>query len=305
MKRTINIFLSIVIGFSLFSCGNNENTNKTKNETIAIHDTIAFISLESYEYVDNKEYGKSSNDRKLIINGTTNFPSGTNIKIDISGYVPSTREDYSSDTYGNAIVEDRKFKISLNPWNIPQTVQFRIFKDDQDAEVIKIFGDNGERIKLSEENRGEYPSICFFQSKEQQINEELISSLKNEKEINYTFKTANDFSTPYEKCLANYVGAWKEKKWSKMALYTQKSQNTTADELKNYFDNTKIVGFKIISAIKQPDDYVKNWYSIKFEVKIIPMISHKGVQTKILQGNVINENGNWGVNMTSTIGGLY
>ncbi len=317
MRKLIGL---LILGFVLYSCNNNktENQSTEKQQTVNnkrkiaerqipnddVTKNLAYVKLTDYNYQDNDNYGQSSKVRKLVIKGETNFPEKTSIKIDVGSYVPSTKEEDASDTYGNVEVSSGKFEITLNPWNIPQTITFRIFKDDQPNQVLKIIGQSGDKMKLAEENKGEFPSICFFQDVVN-INEQIITGLKSEKSPKYTFQTANNLTHPSEKALANFVNAWKKKNWSKMLKYTQYSQNETSKSLENMFGIVEVVGFEILSKKKNPDEYVKNWYSIKFRLNIKPMISHKGIQTKIITANVINENGHWGVNAASATGGLY
>lgn len=317
MRKLIGL---LIIGFFITSCGGNKNENNSSVNSVAsdkkiekkdrkipnndVTENNAYVRLVNYSYKDSQDYGKSSESRTLSIEGETNLPENTNIKIEISSFIPSTKEEDANDTYGTVEVKDGKFELKLKPWNVPQTVSFRVFKDDQPSQVLKIIGESGDKMKVQDENKGEYSSICFFREKVN-INEQLITSLKSGKAIEYKFQTDKDYSHPSEKALANFVNAWKKENWSEMVQYTQKSQNETANSLENMFGNTEVVGFEIINKTKNPDDYVKDWYSIEFKVNIKPMISHKGIQTKNIKANVINENGHWGVNATSATGGLY
>lgn len=317
MRKIIGL---LIIGFVFYSCTNNNKVENKSIEEVAINKNgniserkipnddatkkIAFIELTDYNYQDSDDYGKSSEVRKLIIKGITNLPEKTIIKIDIGSYVPSTKEEDANDTYGSVNVINGKFEINLNPWNIPQTITFRIFKDEQPNQVLEIIGQSGDKLKLSENNKGKYPSICFFQNIVN-INEQIIAGLKNGKKPTYPFQTANNVKHPSEKALANFINAWKKKNWSDMLKYTQHSQNETIKSLENSFDLVEVIGFEILNKKKNPDEYVKNWYSIEYRLNIKPMISHKGIQTKIITANIINENGHWGVNATSATSGLY
>jgi hypothetical protein len=312
------VLIFILLGIVIYSCNNQSNQknsdseqtiDKVKKESREFpNDDVtknqSFIELVSYNYQDSEDYGKSIDNRTLKIIGKTNLPEKTSIKIDIGGFVPSTKEEDASDTYGNAEVHNGEFKIDLKPWNIPESITFRVFKDDQPNQVLKIIGESGDKMIIAEENKAEFSSICFYK-KTVNINGELITSRKNGKSIKYTFQSANDLKSPEEKALAKFINAWKNKNWNEMLTYTQSSQNETKESLENMFGNTEVIGFEIISKKKNPDEYVKNWYSIKYKVNIKPMISHKGIQEKIITANVINENGKWGVNATSATGGLY
>lgn len=201
----------------------------------------------------------------MTLKGRTNLPENTSVKINIKGFVPSTKEEDVTDTYGNAKVRNGKFEINLKPWNIPQSIIFSVFKNDQSKQVLNILGESGDKMKILEENKAKFPSICFF-TEEVSINEELIASLKSGKSSTYTIQTAQGLNTPEEKALAKFINAWKKKK---------------------------------------SEEFVKNGYSIKYKLYIKPMISHKGIQGKTITANVIKEDGKWGVNATSAIGGLY
>lgn len=316
MRKTLTL---ILLGFAICSCNSNktdkknrdsqETTEKEKLEPREFdNDDVtknqAFIELVNYKYQDSEDYGKSSDTRTLNIVGITNLPENTSIKIDIGGYVPSTKEVDATDTYGNAEVHNGKFEIDLKPWNIPESIIFRVFKDDQSNQVLNILGDSVDKMEVSEENKAEFPSICFFKETVT-INEELVASKKSGKSPKYTIQSAKDLNSPEEKTLANFINSWKDKNWKEMLTYTQTSQNETAKSLEIMFGNTEVVRFEIISKKKNPDDVIKNWYSIQYRINIKPMISHRGIQEKLITANVINENGKWGVNATSAIGGLY
>ena len=315
----IKPLIVIIFGLVIYSCNSNETDQKNLDSQKTVekvkqesreftNDDVTknqvFIELVNYKYQDSEDYGKSSNTRTLNIVGKTNLPENTSIKIDIGGYIPSTKEEDATDTYGNAEVLNGKFEIDLKPWNIPESITFRVFKDDQPKQVLDIIGESGDKMKISEENKTEFPSICFFKTTTT-INEEIIASRKSGKSQQYTFQSAKDLNSPEEKVLANFINAWKNKNWKEMLNYTQPSQNETVESLENMFGNTEVVGFEIISKKKNPDEFVKNWYSIKYKVNIKPMVSHKGIQEKMINANIINENGKWGVNATSAIGGLY
>ena len=274
------------------------------SQPIAIHDTLGFVELVTADYVDGKDYGKSSPNRTLRILGRTNFPDGTSIRINTSGFVPSTQKEGASDTYADVVVKQGKFDVLLKPWNVPQTVAFRIFKADQSANLVRLFGETGELIRLKEENKGEHPQLCFFRSGDLQVNRELIASLKSGKPLSYEFQKPSAFKQPYEQTLANYAQAWHDEKWEKMASYTQRSQKLKGSDMSGYFDGMELLGFKILSGTENAGGVVQDMYSVKFEAKLIPLIARKGVETRILIANVVKEGGHWGVNVTSTFRGL-
>jgi len=312
MKADFPLALATVI--LLQSCGSNappalkEETSipatTESTQPIAVHDTLAFVELVSANYVDSKDYGKSSDNRTIMIEGRTNFPDATTIHIQISGFVPSTKIEHSSDTYADVVVKDGTFKALLKPWNVPQTVAFRIMKADQSASVLKLFGATGELIRLKEENKGEYPNVCFFKSGMMEVNSELIGSLKSAKPLIYEFQKPGAFKQPYEQTLANYAQAWRDKNWDRMASFTQRTQKLKGSDMSGYYEGMELLGFKIMNAAKSTDGIVQDMYSVKFEAKLIPMIKHKGIETRVLVANVVKEGGHWGVNVTSTFRGM-
>jgi len=317
MKKILRLLI-IIIGVS--SCSDNkpekqslssENTTKNKiekNERKAPNNDVinnsAFIKLVNYDYRDYDDYGESNDRRTITLKGETNLPDETNITVNVGGFVPSTKEENASDTYDNVEVSNGKFELTLKPWNIPQTLSFSVFKDDQPSQVLEIVGEFGDKMKILDKNKHEFPSICFFRD-ELEVNTERISTLKSGKSIEYKFQTHKDFTHPAEKALAKFINAWKEKKWSEMVKHTQQSQGETTENLESMFGNVEVLGFEILNSSKNSDEFVKDWYSVEYKLNIKPVIAHKGIQTKKIKANIINENGYYGVNASSATSGLY
>jgi hypothetical protein len=59
-----------------------------------------------------------------------------------------------------------------------------------------------------------------------------------------------------------------------------------------------------VNASKTGDGIVQNMYAVKFEATLVPVIKHKGVETRVLIANVVKEGDHWGVNVTSTFRGM-
>lgn len=307
MKRLlipIHIFalLTIACGDTTSNSGQGDPSTVIP-ETYAIHTEEAYIKLVDFTFTDESggQYGKSDDKRQLKINGETNFPDGTIIKVNTSGFVPSTREQDIYDTYGDAVPAEGKFSITLKPWNVTQYIEFRVFKKDQPKALLEAFGEDGSRIKIKEYNRGEFPSICFFKSDSILVNNELIASMLSGKPISYKFQRAGKLRKPYEKKLAEFVWAWKQQDWNAMLKHTQQSQKETSESLRSMFDVVQIVGFEIDDSDESGGGLVK----VNYTAYIKPSLAHKGITRKSLTANVIKEAEGWGVNATSVTGNLY
>ncbi|NBX81426.1 MAG: hypothetical protein EBQ94_13820, partial [Flavobacteriales bacterium] len=242
--------------------------------------------------------------RTIKVSGSTNFPDGTVIEIQTSGFIVSSKESGMSDTYKEVKVKDGKFLATLNPWNITDTIEFRIFTNKQSKDILDIVGKTGEKIKINPANKDDFPQIVLFQSDNYAVNEDIISKIKGEKSKDYKFQTASELNKPYEKVLAEFAKSWKDKDWKVMATYCQPSANTKS--LAPLFDLVSILGFEVISS-KQgtPLPSGNIIMEVEFSAVVKSVNGMKGIQSKKLKANVIQENGKWGVNPTSVTRNLY
>ena len=298
----------IAIGLIFASCGTNNNQTTDENTQKILTDN-AFVTLYSYEYIDNTNgdfSGGSKDGRTIIIHGSTNFPDGTVIDIQTNAFVASSKEDGMTDTYAEVKVEEGQFYATLNPWNITEQIEFRIFADKQSQTIQEIIGKTGEKIKIDQSNKDEFPEIVIFQSKDYKVNDDIISKIKGVIPSVYTFQKSSEFSKPYEKTLAEFIKDWKDKDWNSMVKHCQSSENKTAEDLKSYFGMIDVLGFQVTSSIegvKLPSGSIL--MEVDFILEIKNSIGTKGIQKKNLKANVIQENNKWGVNSTSVTGGLY
>ena len=298
----------IAIGLIFASCGTNNNQTTDENTQKILTDT-AFVTLDSYEYIDNTNgdfSGGSKDGRTIIIHGSTNFPDGTVIDIQTNAFVASSKEDGMTDTYAEVKVEEGQFYATLNPWNITEQIEFRIFADKQSQTIQEIIGKTGEKIKIDQSNKDEFPEIVIFQSKDYKVNDDIISKIKGVIPSVYTFQKSSEFSKQYEKTLAEFIKDWKDKDWNSMVKHCQSSENKTAEDLKSYFGMIDVLGFQVTSSIegvKLPSGSIL--MEVDFILEIKNSIGTKGIQKKNLKANVIQENNKWGVNSTSVTGGLY
>ncbi|MGB0999467.1 MAG: hypothetical protein ACPG4W_05265 [Flavobacteriales bacterium] len=293
MKKLL-LLLSLVITLILLtSCGGNDRKNPPNNDTTK---NRAFIELIDYNFKSNQS------PTVLEINAKTNFPENTKVKINLFGFVTSTKKEEALDTYGKTVVKNGMLNISLKPWNIPQKIEFVIDQEEQPSDVKNIFGNNGENILIDKKNQHSIsPSISLFIERVN-INTELITKLKTNKIPKLKFFKPKDFKDPSEKTLANFIYYFSKKDWRKMVKYTQTSQKETSKSLNNMFSSIKsIKGFEIIERINKN----QNFKIIKYKLFVETGIEHRGIQQRIITANVIKENGRWGVNATSAMGGLY
>ncbi len=298
----------------LSSCGNNNQTanqlttNSQFNNQKILTET-AFVKLDNYEYQDNTNgdfSGGSKDGRTIKIFGSTNFPNGTAIEIQTNGFIVSSKEGEMPDTYEEVKVQDGKFSATLKPWNVTDQIEFRIFTAKQSKEVTDIIGRTGEKIKIDSSNKDEFPEIVIFQSEDYKVNEDIIAKIKGGKQTSYKFQKAFELKKAHEKALADFVKSWKEKDWNSMTKYCQTSENIKPNDLKSFFDMINVLGFQITSSQegkKLPSGNIL--MEVEFTLDVKSSNAMKGIQTKKLKANVIQEDNKWGVNSTSITRGLY
>ncbi|WP_276979643.1 hypothetical protein [Flavobacterium filum] len=308
------LFYTLILFGLLSSCGNNnqsanQETTNSQSDNQKILNETAFVKLDNYEYQDNTNgdfSGGSKDGRTIKIYGSTNFPNGTAIEIQTTGFIVSSKEGGLSDTYQEVKVQDGKFSATLNPWNITDQIEFRIFTNKQSKEVIDIIGKTGEKIKVDASNKDEFPEIVIFQSEDYKVNEDIIANIKGGKQTIYKFQNPSELDKAYEKTLAGFVKSWKEKDWNSMAEYCQTSENKNPSDLETFFDLINVLGFQVTSSkegSKLPSGNIL--MEVEFTLDVKSSNAMKGIQKKKLKANVIQEDSKWGVNSTSVTGGLY
>lgn len=298
------VFCIIAFLWILSSCGNN---NKSKNQKILTE--TAFIKLDNYEYQDNTNgdfSGGSKENRTIKIFGSTNFPDETVIEIQTNGFIVSSKESGMPDTYQEVKVQDGKFSATLQPWNITDKIEFRIFTDKQNQDVLDIIGIKGEKIKIDPINKDKFPEIVIFQSEDYQVNEDIIDKIKGAKQTKYKFQESSELKKDYEKVLAKFIKSWKDKDWESMASFCQTSENKKPKDLIPFFDLVNVLGFQITSSNEGAKLISGNIImEVEFIVYVKNNVGMKGIQKKKLKANLIQEDSKWGVNSTSVTGGLY
>ncbi|MEI6141932.1 MAG: hypothetical protein WCP85_21855 [Mariniphaga sp.] len=311
MKKLI---LTLTAFGLLCSCGNNNQTAKQQTKTSQTNNQrilteTAFVKLDNYKYLDNTngDYSVGSKDgRTIIISGSTNFPNGTAIEIQTTGFIVSSRESGMSDTYAEVKAQDGKFSATLKPWNITDQIEFRIFTDKQSQAVQDIIGKTGEKIKIDPSNKDNFPELVIFQSEDYKVNDDIIAKIKGGKPTIYKFQKASELIKPYEKVLAEFVKNWQDKAWNSMVKNCQTSENINPNDLNSSFDMIKVLGFQITSSkegVKLPNGNIL--MEIEFTLDIKSINGMNGIQKKNLKANVILEDNKWGVNSSSVTRGLY
>ncbi|MCC6721252.1 MAG: hypothetical protein IT243_03555 [Bacteroidia bacterium] len=311
MKKIIYILTAC----GLFcSCSNNnqtatQQTTATQADNQKILTETAFVKLDNYEYQDNTggDYSGGSKDGRTIkVTGSTNFPNGTAIEIQTTGFIASSKKGGMSDTYEEVKVQDGKFSATLKPWNITDQIEFRIFADKQSPEVLDIIGKTGEKIKIDPANKDDFPEIVIFQSDDYKVNEDIIAKISGGKPTVYKLQKPSELTKPYEKKLAEFVKCWKEKDWNSMAKHCQTSEGTNANNLKSFFDIVKILSFQVTGSRQGSQLPSGNiLMEVDFTADIESSNEMKGIQKKHLKANVIQEGNSWGVNSSSITRGLY
>lgn len=308
----MKVLILIATGLIIASCGSNSNQSanqSTNDNSQKILVDTAFVTLENFEYVDNTNgdfSGGSKDGRTIKVIGSTNFPDGTIIDIQTTGFIVSSRKGGMPDTYAEVKVQDGKFSATLNPWNITDTIEFRIFTSKQTEELLNLVGKNGEKLKIRTNNLPEFEGVVLYQSDNFSVNTEKINEIKGIKATTYKIFKSSDYKQSYEKALADFVMCWKKKDWNCMEKYCQTSEGVNTSDLKSKFDIVEVLGFKILSSKegeKLPSG--NTLMVIEFELVSKSFNEMKGIQTKKLKANVIEENNKWGVNSISVTSGLY
>jgi hypothetical protein len=307
------VFYILSIFLCLCSCRDKAQKNApvtitSQYDNHKILSETAFIKLDNYEYQDstNGDFsGGSKRKRTLKIWGSSNFPNGTVITINLSGFIISSKESGIPDTKEDIKVQDGKFLVILHPWNIPDSIDFRVFVNEQGTDVTDIIGKIGEKIKIDLTNKEEFEGITIYKMTGCAVNEDIISTIKKGKSITYNFQKASNFDKSYEKALAEFIKKWKDRDWVSMSNNCQTSQNITPYSLERDFSMIQIYGFEIIPPYESdsPKTLMEVNFSLYVKIKGAAMI--KGIYKKTLKANVIRENGKWGVNTISVTRGLY
>jgi hypothetical protein len=124
----------------------------------------------------------------------------------------------------------------------------------------------------------------------------------------YTFQQSSEFPQgSAERTLAEYMLAWKNQEWDKMASFAQKTwlsnKTDSAGLLEAWYDFKTLKGFEI-SNVKKVSNVTTDITCIVQYEAVTNQISKKQITARVIKETAAytpNEQGQWGVNPTSAI----
>lgn len=252
------------------------------------------------------------NGRKITVRGVTDLPNGA--RVDVSFKVAGRSED---DEYlgvdDKAQVQNGKFAVELTLPNRPAygsgkyAAEVLFTPRDQTSDILAQVGNDGEKLIGSQVEKG---------SGFKMLN--AIRSIRHRfklAETHYVMVKPSKYAADSaERAFANFLVAWKQKDWDRMATVTQKtekaSEDNPAESLKNKFDIEDLLEAKITKTVDVTDEPFNGenakditaeiQYSIGNESGVLGFQIHKEtVVARVIRESAAftpDASGDWGVN---------
>lgn len=240
----------------------------------------------------------------FVVEGSTDLPRGAGLLVTLDRVHQPQDEAWVGEQARTA-VSGGAFRASLEIPRHPDfqrgpyNVRVRFHPRDQPRNVARVVGSKGAGL------RGPLAQSCSSWTC-------LVSETRHERDLptdlpNYIVQPISRFSrgTP-EFALANFVHAWKDQDFARMATFTQWSwriQNAPASEyLANNYDFKEVVGFEVLRT-ERADTTIgaSSMRDVTFRVAYRPF-GQEPVED-LVRARVILERGEWGVNPYSTLSG--
>jgi hypothetical protein len=324
IKIVGRVFISLVFVGAIFistACSNEEKKKPTpppKPETIAVKPIPKPApppkpkppppkpkpQPESYSKLELVEIIYDGT--QVVISGSTDLPNGSvlSVRFDVWGR-PGSALDIS--VSAKASVSKGKFKVKLSP---PQRKEFKrgpyevsvLFTPRAQSDAIKkIVGKKGEKLT------GNLVDDKSYSFKLMRLVEKSNIKLKV-KPPTYTFQKSTKFKkgSP-ERVLADYVWAWKNKRWSTMAKYATKTWLSKEKDpkglLQAWYGFKTLKGFEIVNVETVSSTMTDVTFIVQYEFRT-NIISKKKITARVIKESApytMSESGRWGVNPTSAI----
>jgi len=247
----------------------------------------------------------SVSDGEVTISGNTDLPNGATLIVDFDVWGRSGSDLYIG-VNKKTIISNGEFKAVLS---IPQREEFKkgpyevsvLFTPrGQFDKIIQIVGKDGENLEGElVDDSGTFKTMKLVEKKDLQLTITPPS---------YTFQQPSEFPQgSAERTLAEYMLAWKNQDWDKMASFAQKTwlSNKTdpAGLLEAWYDFKTLRGFEITNVKKVSNVTTDITCIVQYEA-VTNQISKKQITARVIKETAAytpNEQGQWGVNPTSAI----
>ena len=247
----------------------------------------------------------SVSDGEVTISGNTDLPNGATLIVDFDVWGRSGSDLYVG-VNKKTIISNGEFKEVLS---IPQREEFKkgpyevsiLFTPrGQSDKIIQIVGKDGENLEGEiVDDSGTFKTMKLVEKKDLQLTITPPS---------YIFQQPSEFSQgSAERTLSEYMLAWKNQDWDKMASFAQKTwlSNKTdpAGLLEAWYDFKTLKGFEITNVKKISNVTTDITCIVQYEA-VTNQISKKQITARVIKETAAytpNEQGQWGVNPTSAI----
>ena len=247
----------------------------------------------------------SVSDGEVTISGNTDLPNGATLIVDFDVWGRSGSDLYVG-VNKKTIISNGGFKEVLS---IPQREEFKkgpyevsiLFTPrGQSDKIIQIVGKDGENLEGELiDDSGTFKTMKLVEKKDLQLTITPPS---------YIFQQPSEFSQgSAERTLSEYMLAWKNQDWDKMASFAQKTwlnnETDPAGLLEAWYDFKTLKGFEITNVKKVSNVTTDITCIVQYEA-VTNQISKKQITARVIKETAAytpNEQGQWGVNPTSAI----
>ncbi len=244
-------------------------------------------------------------DGLVTISGNTDLPNGATLMVDFDVWGRSGSDLYIG-VGKKTTISNGKFKTVLA---IPQREEFKkgpyevsvLFTPrGQTNRIIQLVGKDGEKLSGDlVDDTWAFKTMKIAEKKDLHL---IVTP------PSYTFQQPPRFPQgSAERTLAEYVTAWKEQNWSKMASFAQKTWLSTETDptglLAAWYDFKTLKGFEITSVEKVSNVTYDIAFLVQYEAAT-NQISKKQITARVIKeitAYTPSEQGQWGVNPTSAI----
>lgn len=242
---------------------------------------------------------------EITISGNTDLPNGATLIVGFDVWGRSGSDLYIG-VSEKTTVSNEEFSINLD---IPQRDEFETGPYEvsvsftprgQSNKVIQVVGKDGENLEGElVDDSGAFKTMKLVEKKDLQLTITPPS---------YTFQQPSEFSQgSAERTLSEYVLAWKNQNWDKMAAFAQKTWlSTEADSaglLEAWYDFKTLKGFEITNVKEVGNVTTDITFIVQYEA-VTNQISKKEITARVIKETAAytpSEQGQWGVNPTSAI----
>jgi len=241
----------------------------------------------------------------VSISGNTDLPDGATLNVGFNVWGRSGSDLYIG-VDKKITVFNGKFEATLA---VPQRDEFKkgpyelsvLFTPrGQSDRIIKLVGKDGEHLggELVQEV-GTFKVMELVEKRELQMSVTPPS---------YTFQQPSEFpKNSAERALAEYILAWKNQDWDRMASCTQKTwsskEKDPAGVLEAWYSFKTLKGFEVTNLKKVSDVTSDITFIVEYEA-ITNQISKKQITARVIKETAPytpSEKGQWGVNPTSAL----